>query len=145
MVYVEVSLGTSFYLGGPLFADVDVAMRASGFQFIKFVGFVPYPRVTDYLTVDLQAGLPDSTMVEANALYIANMTRVKSLPQERLLKLCVILHECFFAYDIVLHLLSTLEERDYAAEYADLLINRETSARSEHYAPQYSCATMAQF
>jgi len=86
------------YRGQPLFAQVDEALRAHGFQFHKFVGlggrtFKPLVAGDNEL-----AAL--SQFLWADAVYVKDYLGFDALAEEVLLKLAVILHEVYRSYDL---------------------------------------------
>ena len=86
------------YEGQPLFADVDMALRAHGFMFHKFLGlsgraFKPFLR-------DKNPNLPIGQILWSDAVYVRDFTRFDELAPDQLLKLALVLIECYRSVDL---------------------------------------------
>jgi FkbM family methyltransferase len=106
------------YIDQPLFSDVDVFMRQQGFVLHRFDQLVS--RVIKPLIVnnDVFAGL--SQLFWTDAFYIRDFTRLELLTTDQLLRLALILHDCYTSVDMVLHLLVEYDKRtggNYAQTY----------------------------
>ena len=96
VVHTEVCF-IPLYKDQPLFAEIDQSLREKGFLFHKFGGmcgrsFRPM-RVeppTKYI----------SQMLWTDAIYVKNFMEFDSLPDEKLLKLAIILHDVYQSYDM---------------------------------------------
>ena len=53
-------------------------------------------------------------MLEADALFLPNAVRIAALPTERLLKLAMIMHECYDEFDFAMAMLASREELEPA-------------------------------
>jgi tRNA (mo5U34)-methyltransferase len=86
------------YESQPLFADVDIALRAHGFVFHKFLGlsgraFKPFRRKDKRYA-------PLSQILWADAVYVRDFTRFGELVPDQLLKLALVLVECYGSVDL---------------------------------------------
>jgi tRNA (mo5U34)-methyltransferase len=86
------------YVSQPLFADVDTALRAHGFMFHKFLGlsgraFKPFQRRENRYA-------PISQILWSDAVYVRDFTRFSELTPEQLLKIALILDECYGSVDL---------------------------------------------
>ena len=97
------------YENQPLFSDVDQFLRQQGFVLHRFVDVIS--RVVKPLVVnnDAHAGL--SQIFWTDAIYIRDFTRLELLASDQLLRLAVILYDCYFSADLVLHLLLEFDRR----------------------------------
>ncbi len=115
-IHTEVEF-VPLYVGQPLFADIDNKVRSLGFQFHTL--FEPTGRVYK----PLQRADGDQTGVRqylwSDAVYIPDLSKLERHSNERLLKLCAILHDIYQSFDLVLHLLSYLKDRGDAGVYGD--------------------------
>jgi FkbM family methyltransferase len=99
----------AMYEGQPLFAELDLFLRARGFMFHRF--FPVVSRVIQPLIVDnnIYAGLSQS--VWADAIFIRDFTRLDVLSDEQLLRMAAIVQDCYRSYDLVNHLLLEHDRR----------------------------------
>ena len=110
------------YRDQPLFSDVDRLLRARGFLLHRFDDIVS--RVVKPLTVngDVMAGM--SQQLWTDAIYVKDFTKPDLLSPEQLVKLAVILHECYESFDLALHFLRAHDLRlgtAHSAAYLGLL------------------------
>jgi protein O-GlcNAc transferase len=97
VVHTEINLVPQ-YTGGALFADVDRALRAHGFEFHTFptlMGrtFKPVAHADDPYRAIRQ-------MLWGDAVYVRSFMDFASLDADALLKIAVILHEVYGSYDL---------------------------------------------
>jgi FkbM family methyltransferase len=99
----------AMYEGQPLFAELDLFLRARGFMFHRF--FPVVSRVIQPLIVDndIYAGLSQS--VWADAIFIRDFTRLDVLSDDQLLRMAAIMQDCYRSYDLVNHLLLEHDRR----------------------------------
>lgn len=109
-VHTEVEF-LPMYIGQPLYADVDQFLRKQGFMLLRFEPM--YHRTLK--PVDPYSGL--NQLLWADAIFIRDLTKLEALSPEKLLKLAVILHECYRAYDVALHVLSEYDRKSGARLY----------------------------
>jgi hypothetical protein len=97
------------YVGQPLFSEVEMFLRGHGFMLHRF--FPSVSRVVRPLLVnnDIYAGL--NQLVWADAIFVRDFTRLNALSDIQLLKMGRILHDCYQAFDLVLHLLTEHDRR----------------------------------
>jgi FkbM family methyltransferase len=108
LVHTEVEF-VPMYRDQPLFSDVDRQLRQHGFLLHRFED--PISRIIKPLAVnaDTMAGM--SQQLWADAIYIKDFSRTDRLAPEQLLKLAVILHECYGSYDMAMHFLQAHDLR----------------------------------
>src|ERR1700677_290332 len=108
LVHTEVEF-MPMYVDQPLFGDVDQFLRRQGFVLHRLEEV--RSRVLKPLLVnnDIYAGL--SQWFWSDALYIRDFTRLDLFSTDQLLKLSLILHECYGSYDLVLYLLGEYDRR----------------------------------
>jgi hypothetical protein len=127
------------YVDQPLFSDIDLFLRGQGFRLyrldpINSRGFAPpaapgsKPRMFRRQFFPDQAGESTgySQFVWGDALYLKDITRLERYTPDELMRLAVILHECYDAYDVVLRLLVAYDARmstGFAKPYMDLLLS----------------------
>ena len=110
------------YRGQPLFSDVDILMRRHGFLLHRFDDIIS--RVVKPLSVngDPMAGM--SQQLWSDAIYVKDFTKPDRLTPEQLVKLAVILHECYESFDLALHFLRAHDLRlgtAYSSAYLGFL------------------------
>jgi len=108
VIHTEVEF-VPLYEGQPLFAEVDQALRANGFQFHKFLGFAG--RAFKPLAVADDPNAMVSQMLWSEVVYVKDFMGFENLPPEMLLKLAVILHEVYVSVDLVLLCLREYDRR----------------------------------
>lgn len=106
------------YENQPLFSDIEIYMRSRGFQFHRFCSILPHDLVSRIFTPlcnpkDEQAGL--SQALWSDAIFIRDLTRLDRLSDQQLLKMAIILHDCFRSFDVVARLLMTHDQRSGGA------------------------------
>jgi FkbM family methyltransferase len=110
------------YVGQPLFADVDTFLRSQGFVLHRFYPIVS--RVIAPLLVgnDIYAGM--SQQVWGDAIFVRDFTRLDLLDADQLLRMAMLLHDCYQSIDLVHFLLLEHDKRSggrLAATYLDNL------------------------
>lgn len=121
VVHVE-TLFIPHYKDQPLFGDIDLALRKSGFWFHKFDQmesriFKPLKRNND-----IHAGL--SQLHWADAVYVRSFMDFRNLAPQQLLKLARILHELYGSYDLAQFALQHFDTQTgeaRQAQYVNLL------------------------
>jgi hypothetical protein len=97
---VELEAGfVPLYKNQPLFAEIDICMRANGFLLHKFhdvAGRAVRPFVVDNNPFKLV-----SQLLWGNAVYIRDFARINELSPEMLLKTAIVLHEVYASSDMV--------------------------------------------
>lgn len=108
VIHTEVEF-VPMYVGQPLFSDIDRFLRQHGFVLHKFDPLVSRVIKPLMWNNDPRAGL--SQLVWADAVFIRDFVDLAHLDTDRLLRLAVILHECYRSYDMVAHLLMEHDRR----------------------------------
>ena len=108
LIQTEVEF-VEIYQGQPLFGDIDRHLRARGFQFYCFD------------TVSLRALSPVAVkdkphtglrqFMWADAVYVRDILTLDRLADEKLLKLALLAHDLYRAYDLAWHALSLVDKR----------------------------------
>jgi len=119
VVHTEVEF-VDMYEHQPLFADVDVFLRAAGFVFHRFASLHGRPMKPLHLAANpLQ---PISQQLWADAVYVRDMWELQRHSPDQLLKLALILHEIYHSYDVVLHVLQKYDAT-MGKSYLDKVLN----------------------
>ena len=115
VVHCEVEFAP-LYKAQPLFADVDSALRAAGFELIDLMnaGYSGY--------IDLPRPLAQSRLLWAEAVYFKSPERLAALGATKLLRAAFIAHVNYGMYDLAAH---------YLAHY-DKLTGRSTREAYAH-------------
>ncbi|MCC6467701.1 MAG: FkbM family methyltransferase [Alphaproteobacteria bacterium] len=97
------------YRGQPLYGDVERFLRAQGFMLHRFEPLVS--RVVKPLVLggDIFAGF--TQLFWADAIFVRDLTRLGGLDDGQLLRAAAILHECYKAVDLALHILLEHDRR----------------------------------
>lgn len=119
MIHTEVEF-MPMYVGQPLFSDVDLFLRSQGYMLHRFDPLVTRDIQPLLFGVDPYVG--HSQLVWADAIYVRDLTRLEALSVEQLLKLAVLLHDCYRSYDCVLHLLREHDRRT-RKNYGDIYLD----------------------
>jgi FkbM family methyltransferase len=121
VIHTEVEF-LPMYNGQPLFAEVDAFLRTQGFMLHKFA-----PLVTRDLSPILLGNDPytgHSQVLWADAIFVRDVTRLDALCADQLLRMAVILYDCYRSHDLVLHLLREYDrrtEKAYGKAFFDML------------------------
>jgi FkbM family methyltransferase len=97
------------YKGQPLFAEIDIELRRQGFCFHTMgpgMGRCFKPLVN----VQVPGGRLRQIMWN-DAVYVKDWMRLEALSPEQLLKMAVILNDCYFSSDLAAHLLQHYDAR----------------------------------
>lgn len=99
----------AMYRGQPLYGDVERFLRARGFMLHRFEPLVS--RVVKPLVLggDIFAGF--TQLFWADAIFVRDLTRLGGLDDGQLLRAATILHECYKAVDLALHILLEHDRR----------------------------------
>ena len=108
LIHTEVEF-LPMYVGQPLFSDVDQYLRGRGFVLHRFHPLVTRPIMPMLADNDPYKGI--SQVFWADAVYVRDFTDLASLSDDQVLRLAIILHDCYRSYDLVLHLLIELDRR----------------------------------
>jgi len=109
VVHTEVQF-VPFYKDQPLFAELDQALRSSGFWLHRFLPI--HSRVFKPLVVnnDIYAGL--SQVLWTDAVYVRRFTDFPTLAHDALQRIALIAHDLYESYDLVSLALLELDRRD---------------------------------
>lgn len=107
------------YKGQPLFADIDLFLRARGFVLHRFFPTVSRAVQPMMVNGDPYAGL--GQLVWADAVYIRDFAALDALTDRQLLAMAAILHDAYGAYDIAFRLVAEHDRRHGAARAASYL------------------------
>ena len=101
------------YEGQPLFSEVELFLRQHGFVLHRFDR--PNSRVIKPLLVNnnIYAGL--SQLLWTDALFVRDFTRLAALDDGQLLRLALILADCYQSSDLVVHVLEEYDRRTGSA------------------------------
>lgn len=113
------------YRGQPLFADLDIALRARGFVFHTFRtlgqrAFAP-------LLVDGKETAALNQILWADAVYVRDWTALETLPTDKLRRYAALMHGLYGSYDLALRIVTALQARGepgMAERYLTLLNER---------------------
>ena len=106
------------YRDQPLFGDVDQFLRARRFVLHRLDPIIS--RVIKPLLLGGNAYAPFKQMVWADAIYVRDFTRLDALADDQLLRIAALLHDCYGAVDLALHLLLEHDRRNRAGHGAAL-------------------------
>jgi FkbM family methyltransferase len=107
------------YKGQPLFADIDLFLRARGFVLHRFFPTVSRAVQPMMVNGDPYAGL--GQLVWADAIYIRDFRALDVLTDRQLLAMAAILHDAYGAYDIAFRLVAEHDRRHGTARAAAYL------------------------
>ena len=97
------------YINQPLFADVDIFLRAQGYMLHKLEPVVTRDYAPILLGKDPYTG--HSQIFWADAIYMRDVTRLDLLTPEQLLRMAVIVYDCYRSVDLALVLLREHDRR----------------------------------
>jgi FkbM family methyltransferase len=106
------------YVDQPLFSDVELYLRQSGFVFHRF-----YPlrsRIIQPMLVNDAVFGGMSQTLYADAVFVKDFTRPADFTLDQLIKTAKILHDCYESFDLSYHLLREVDSRaggQLAADY----------------------------
>lgn len=108
VVHTEVSF-LSMYVDQPLFADVDIFLRSQGMMFHKFDPLVSRTVVPVIVNNNIYEGI--GQLFWGDAIYIRDISRLELFTDSQLLKMAMILHECYRSIDVAHYLLMEFDRR----------------------------------
>lgn len=97
------------YIDQPLFSDVDQFLRQHGFVLHRFDQLISRTLKPLIVNNSIFAGL--SQLFWTDAIYIRDFTRLELLTSDQLLRLALILNDCYGSLDLVHLLLSEYDKR----------------------------------
>jgi FkbM family methyltransferase len=122
LIHTEVEF-LEMYQGQPLFSDVERFLRARGFVVHRFEPLVGRDFQPLLFGTDPYKG--HSQLLWADAIFVRDFTRLDRLDPGQLLRLAVILHDCYRSHDLVLFLLREYDRRT-GAIYGDIFFEALT-------------------
>jgi FkbM family methyltransferase len=117
LIQTEV-LFVELYRGQPMFADVDIFLRANGFQFHTLNGFAGRVFKPLVLNGDVNSALRQALW--SDALYVRDWMRLQELSETKLRNYAILAHDVVRSYDLAHLVLSALDNktgRGFAADY----------------------------
>jgi FkbM family methyltransferase len=102
VVHTEVAF-VPMYRDQPLFADVDAELRRHGFMFHRFMGIAG--RAFKPFIKDNNPGETFSQQLWADAVYVRDLMRPEALTPDQLVKLALIVNECYVSFDLAAYVL----------------------------------------
>ena len=121
VIHTEVEF-LEMYHGQPLFGDVEKFLRGHGYVLHQFAPLVTRDFRPVLLGSDPYVG--HSQVMWADAIFVRDFAKLEKLTAEQLLRMAVILHDCYRSFDLVLLLLREHDRRTqqgYGARYAELV------------------------
>lgn len=108
LIQTEVEF-VELYRDQPMFADVDSCLRRAGFQFHTFEGFG-----TRAFKPLMPGGNPNQgfrQILWADAVYVRDWMRLDRIPDAKLFKFAVLLHDLMHSWDLCRLVLAELDRR----------------------------------
>ena len=125
VIHTEVEF-VPIYKFQPLFGDVDIALRQTGFMFLNFSGL--FTRQFRPMIYDDNPHGPGSQLLWAEAaIYIRYIGAANTLSREKLLKFVTIMHDVYGAFDLCAHLLEVHDKRFKATQLMNRYVTRVSS------------------
>jgi protein O-GlcNAc transferase len=120
LIQTEVEF-VEIYKGQPMFADVDIFLRASGFQFHTMNGFTG--RAFKPLVANGDVNSAFRQALWSDALYVRDWMRLGILSADKLRNYAVLAHDILRSYDLA-HLVRTALDRKTGGDRAGRYLNR---------------------
>ncbi|OBG25085.1 FkbM family methyltransferase [Mycobacterium sp. 852002-51057_SCH5723018] len=105
VVQAEVSFVT-LYREQPCLGEVDLELRAQGFIPHCFAALKNWP-----ITPFVDPARPFNQLLEADLVYARDFAHADSMSNEQLKHLALIVHWCYSSFDLALHCVQLLEQR----------------------------------
>lgn len=121
LIHTEVEF-LPMYIGQPLFSDIDHYLRTRGFVLHRFHPLTS--RTIKPLMVNNNPYEGLSQVFWADAIFVRDFTDLEPLSDDQVLRLAIILHDCYRSYDLALHLLIEFDRRTgnhYGKKYLDAI------------------------
>jgi FkbM family methyltransferase len=112
LVQAEVEF-LELYEGQPLFGDVDALLRGAGFQFHTFMGFGT--RCFKPLLVNNKPSAGMRQYLWSDAVYVRDFLKLNDVPNDKLLRLALMLHDLLGSCDLCHYVLMELDRRSGGA------------------------------
>jgi len=111
------------YKGQPMFADVDIFLRAHGFQFCTFLGFGCRAFKPLICNANINQGFKQALW--SDAIYVKDWMILEEISALKLTRYAVLAHDILGAYDLA-HLILTALDKKTNTHYAELYLSRLT-------------------
>ena len=108
VIHTEVEF-LQMYKDQPLYGDVERFLRMQGYMLHRFEPLVTRDLSPLLLASDPYAG--HSQVFWADAVFVRDLTRLNVLSSEQILRMAVILFDCYRSHDLVLYLLREHDRR----------------------------------
>jgi FkbM family methyltransferase len=108
-VQTEVSL-VPLYKGQPVFGDIDLELRGSGLIPHSFPAINRRMIMPAFDANNPYGGV--NQVIEADIVYVRDFTRDDSMDDEQLKHLALVAHHCYGSYDLAIHCLHRLAQRN---------------------------------
>lgn len=118
------------YKDQPLFAEIDIFMRANGFLLHKFHEVAG--RAMRPFLMDKDLFKPISQLLWANAVYIKEFTHFHELSPDMLLKTAAVLHEVYASFDMAACALKAYDGKAATQFHECYIAKATTGARIEY-------------
>lgn len=118
VVHTEVEF-VEMYEGQPLFAEVDQFLRRAGFIFHRFASVHGRPLKPIYFMENPLK--PISQQLWADAVYVRDLWELRGFTVPQLLRMALILHEIYHAYDVAHHIL-VKADAGFAQRYLEVVL-----------------------
>ncbi len=112
LIQTEVEF-VELYQGQPMFADVDIFLRANGFQFHTFNGFGCRAFKPLIANGDINAGFRQALW--SDAIYVRDWMYLDALDEPKLQKYAVLAHDLLQSFDLAHLVLSALDRKGGSA------------------------------
>lgn len=112
------------YKEQPMFADVDIFLRKSGFQFHTFHGFGTRAFKPMVLNNDLCAGFRQQLW--SDAVYVRDWMHLVDMPEIKLRKYAILAHDLFQSYDLAHLAITAIDKKtgkNLASDYMHKVIH----------------------
>jgi FkbM family methyltransferase len=110
VIHTEVEF-LPLYVGQPLFSEVEQFLRGRGYVLHRFWP-APRTRTLHPMMVENNVYRGLSQVMDADAVFVRDFTRLDSLDSAQLLRLAVVLHDVYRSLDLVLQLLMEHDRRE---------------------------------
>ena len=108
LIQTEVEF-VEMYEDQPVFSDIDIILRAAGYQFHTFLGFGT--RCFKPMLINNNPNRGIRQYLWADAIYVKNFLDLSGIEEDKLLKLALMLHDMFQSFDLCLFVLGEIDRR----------------------------------
>ncbi len=125
VIHTEVEF-VPMYKGQPLFAEVDQRLRQAGFSLMKIAAIAG--RTFQPIVANNDPNSMLSQMHWAEVVYAKDFMKLDALSPEKLLRMAIVLHVVYQAFDFVHHILAAYDQKT-GAGFAPIYLHRITGGR----------------